>query len=219
MSYFQKVEQIVGKENVKTDLVDRICYSRDMSLHEGIPDAVVFAHTTDEVAKILVLANEEKFPVVPRGSGTSLTGAALPCMGGITLDLSQMDQIKEINREDNYVVVEPGVICQNLNNTLAPTHFFPPDPASAALCAIGGNDLDQCKRNWAIKYGTTKDYLKALEVVLAAERMIRTGSLVPKFSTGYDLNPSAGRGTLASSPSHIEDHDSAGIRCLCTDQL
>jgi len=83
MSYLEKIEQMVGKESVKTDLVDRICYSRDMSLHEGIPDAVVFAHTADEVAKILTLANEERFPVVPRGSGTSLTGAALPCLGGI----------------------------------------------------------------------------------------------------------------------------------------
>jgi len=188
MSYFQKIEQIVGKENVKTDLVDRICYSRDMSLHEGVPDAVVFVHTTDEVAKILVLANEEKFPVVPRGSGTSLTGAALPCMGGITLDLSQMNQIKETNREDNYVVVEPGVICQTLNNALAPTHFFPPDPASAALCAIGGMISTNASGNRAIKYGTTKDYLKALEVVLPSGEVIRTGSLVPKFSTGYDLN-------------------------------
>ncbi len=187
MHYLEKIEQIVGEENVKKDLVDRICYSRDMSLHEGVPDAVVFAHRTDEVAKILVLANEEKFPVVPRGSGTSLTGAALPCMGGITLDLSQMNRIKEINRQDYYVVVEPGVICQNLNNALAPTHFFPPDPASAALCAIGGMISTNASGNRAIKYGTTKDYLKALEVVLPSGEVIRTGSLVPKFSTGYDL--------------------------------
>jgi glycolate oxidase len=187
LSSIEALERIVGKVNVYGNPVDRICYSRDMSLHEGIPDAVVFAHTTDEVAKILALANEEKFPVVPRGSGTSLTGAALPCMGGITLDLSQMNQIKEINREDYYVVVEPGVICQNLNNTLAPTHFFPPDPASAALCAIGGMISTNASGNRAIKYGTTKDYLKALEVVLPSGEVIRTGSLVPKFSTGYDL--------------------------------
>ncbi len=187
MSYLEKIEQMVGKENVKTDLVDRICYSRDMSLHEGIPDAVVFAHTAHEVAKILALANEERFPVVPRGSGTSLTGAALPCLGGITLDLGRMNRIKEINPKDNYVIVEPGVICQELNNALAPTHFFPPDPASAALCSIGGMISTNASGNRAIKYGTTKDYLRGLEVVLPSGEVIRTGSLVPKFSTGYDL--------------------------------
>jgi glycolate oxidase subunit GlcD len=187
MSYMGALEKIVGKENVYGDPVDRICYSRDMSLHEGVPDAVVFVHTTGEVQKILVLANREGVPVVPRGSGTSLTGAALPYLGGITLDLSRMNHIKEINRKDNYVVVEPGVICQTLNNALSPTHFFPPDPASAALCAIGGMISTNASGNRAIKYGTTKDYLKSLEVVLPGGEVIRTGSLAPKFSTGYDL--------------------------------
>jgi glycolate oxidase len=187
MSYVDKIEQLVGKENVKTDVVDRICYSRDMSLHEGVPDAVVFARTAEEVQKIVALADQERFPVVARGSGTSLTGAALPCMGGITLDLSRMNRIKEINRKDSYVVVEPGVICQELNNALAPTHFFPPDPASAALCSIGGMISTNASGNRAIKYGTTKDYLRGLEVVLPNGEVIRTGSLAPKFSTGYDL--------------------------------
>jgi glycolate oxidase subunit GlcD len=187
LSYLEALEKIVGKENVYGDPIDRICYSRDMSLHEGIPDAVVFVHTTEEVQKILALANQERFPVVPRGSGTSLTGAALPCLGGIALDLSRMKRIKEINRKDSYVVVEPGVICQDLNNALAPTHFFPPDPASAALCSIGGMISTNASGNRAIKYGTTKDYLRGLEVVLASGEVIRTGSLAPKFSTGYDL--------------------------------
>jgi len=187
LSYIETLEKIVGKENVYGDPLDCICYSRDMSLHEGIPDAVVFAHTTEEVSNILSLANHERFPVIPRGSGTSLTGAVLPCTGGITLDLSRMNHVKEINRKDNYVVVEPGVICQTLNNALSPTHFFPPDPASAGLCAIGGMISTNASGNRAIKYGTTKDYLKSLEVVLPSGEVIRTGSLVPKFSVGYDL--------------------------------
>lgn len=187
MSYMGTLEKIVGKENVYGDPVDRICYSRDMSLHEGVPDAVVFVHTTGEVQKILVLANREGFPVVPRGSGTSLTGAALPYLGGITLDLTRMNRVKEINKKDHYVIVEPGVICQELNNKLLPTHFFPPDPASAPLCSIGGMISTNASGNRAIKYGTTKDYLKALEVVLSSGEVIRTGSLAPKFSTGYDL--------------------------------
>jgi glycolate oxidase len=98
-----------------------------------------------------------------------------------------MNRIKEVNRKDNYVVVEPGVICQALNNVLLPTHFFPPDPASASLCAIGGMISTNASGNRAIKYGTTKDYLKSLEVVLSNGEVIRTGSLAPKFSIGYDL--------------------------------
>jgi len=187
MDYIENLEEIVGKENVKTDLVDRVCYSRDMSIHEGIPDAVVFVRSKEDVVQIVKLAKEKGFPVVPRGSGTSLTGAALPCMGGIALELTRMNCIKEINRKDGYVVVEPGVICQDLNNALAPTHFFPPDPASAALCSIGGMISTNASGNRAIKYGTTKDYLRGLEVVLASGEVIRTGSLAPKSSTGYDL--------------------------------
>lgn len=187
MSYIEALEKIVGKENVYIDQVDRICYSRDMSLHEGVPDAVVFVRGAEEIQKILILANQEGFPVVPRGSGTSLTGAALPCLGGIALDLARMNRIKEINKKDHYVIVEPGVICQEINNKLLPTHFFPPDPASASLCSIGGMISTNASGNRAIKYGTTKDYLKALEVVLPSGEVIRTGSLAPKFSTGYDL--------------------------------
>jgi glycolate oxidase len=187
MEYVEKIEKIVGKENVKTDLVDRVCYSRDMSIHQGIPDSVVFAKSKEEIIAIVKLANETAFPIVPRGSGTSLTGAALPCLGGIALDLTRMNRIKEINRKDGYVVVEPGVICQDLNNALAPTHFFPPDPGSAALCSIGGMISTNASGVRAIKYGTTKDFLRGLEVVLADGEVIRTGTLAPKTSTGYDL--------------------------------
>jgi glycolate oxidase len=187
MEYVERIEKIVGKENVKTDLVDRVCYSRDMSIHQGIPDSVVFAQSKEEIVEIVKLANEVGFPVVARGSGTSLTGAALPCMGGIALDLTRMNRIREINRKDGYVVVEPGVICQDLNNALAPSHFFPPDPGSAALCSIGGMISTNASGVRAIKYGTTKDFLKGLEVVLPDGEVIRTGTLAPKSSTGYDL--------------------------------
>ena len=158
-----------------------------MSVHEGIPDAIVFAKTTEEVSKILKLANDHEIKVIPRGSGTSTTGAVLPCFGGIILDVSRMNKIKEINRKDGYAVVEPGVICQQLNNALAPTHFFPPDPGSATIASIGGMVSTNASGNRAIKYGATKDYILGLEVVLADGRVMRTGSIVPKTSSGYDL--------------------------------
>jgi glycolate oxidase len=187
MDYIKDLIQIVGEKNVKADRLERLCFSRDMSVHEGIPDAIVFARTTEEVSKILKLANDRQIKVIPRGSGTSTTGAVLPCLGGIVLDVSRMNKIREINPKDGYAVVEPGVICQQLNNAIAPTHFFPPDPGSATIASIGGMVSTNASGNRAIKYGATKDYILALEVVLADGRVMRTGSIVAKSSSGYDL--------------------------------
>jgi glycolate oxidase len=98
MEYLERLEAIVGEGNVRADEIERLCYSRDMSVHLGVPDGIVFAKSKEEVSKILALANEERIPVIPRGSGTSVTGAILAPDGGIILDLSKMNHIKEINR-------------------------------------------------------------------------------------------------------------------------
>jgi glycolate oxidase len=135
----------------------------------------------------MTLANKEKIPVTPRGSGTSAVGGALAAKGGILLDLSRMDHILEIDKENGYVVVEPGVICNSLNAALAPTHFFPPDPGSANLASLGGMVSTNASGNRALKYGTTKHYVLGLEVVLADGRVIHTGSVLGKTSSGYDL--------------------------------
>jgi glycolate oxidase len=187
MDQINKLAEIVGEKNVKTDQIERLCHSRDMSVHEGIPDAIVFAKTKEEVVQILKFANDHEIKVTPRGSGTSTTGAVLPCLGGIILDVSRMNKIKEIQKKDGYAIVEPGVICQALNNALAPTHFFPPDPGSATIASIGGMVSTNASGNRAVKYGATKDYIMGLEVVLADGRVIKTGSTVPKISSGYDL--------------------------------
>jgi len=187
MEYLERLEAIVGKGNVRTDEIERLCYSRDMSVHVGVPEAIVFAQSKEEVSKILALANEEKIPVIPRGSGTSVTGAILAPEGGIILDLSKMNHIKEINRQDGYAVVEPGVICNNLNAALAPTHFFPPDPGSAPIATIGGMVSTNASGDRALKYGTTKDWILGLEVMLADGRVIETGAITPKSSSGFDL--------------------------------
>ncbi|RPJ10039.1 MAG: FAD-binding oxidoreductase, partial [Deltaproteobacteria bacterium] len=187
MDYIAALREIVGEKNVKTDQIERLCHSRDMSVHEGVPDAIVFASTTEEVSKILKLANDNGIKVIPRGSGTSTTGAVLPCFGGIILDVSRMNKIKEIQKKDGYAVVEPGVICATLNAAIAPSHFFPPDPGSATIASIGGMVSTNASGNRAIKYGTTKDYLMGMEVVLADGRVMRTGSTAPKTSSGYDL--------------------------------
>jgi len=187
MDYVEKIEAVVGGENVRGDEIERLCYSRDLSVHEGIPDVIVFATGSEEVSNILGIANEEKIPVTPRGSGTSAVGGALAAKGGVLLDLSRMDHILEINRKDGYVIAEPGVICNDLNMALAPTHFFPPDPASATLASLGGMVSTNASGNRALKYGTTKQYVLGLEVALADGRIITTGSTLAKTSAGYDL--------------------------------
>lgn len=187
MDYIKELIEIVGEKNVRTDEIERLCYSRDLSVHEAVPDVIVFAKTTEEISKIMTLANQEKIPVTPRGSGTSAVGGALAAKGGILVDLSAMNRILEIEKENGYVVVEPGVICNVLNAALAPTHFFPPDPGSANLASLGGMVSTNASGNRAVKYGTTKHYVLGLEVVLADGRIINTGSVLGKTSSGYDL--------------------------------
>ncbi|MEE9151913.1 MAG: FAD-binding and (Fe-S)-binding domain-containing protein [Thermoplasmata archaeon] len=187
MDYVDKLKEIVEEQNVVTDELELVCYSRDMSVHVGKPDVIVFPGSTSQVSKILELANEKKIPVTARGSGTSVTGAVLPVKGGIVLDMGKMNRIKEIKPEDRYMVVEPGVICQNLNKAIMPDHFFPPDPGSSSICTVGGMVSTNASGVRAIKYGTTKDYVLGLEVVLADGKIIKTGTKAPKTSSGYDL--------------------------------
>ena len=187
MGYIDELKEALGPERVNTGTIDCISISRDMSVHEGVPDVIVFARTTDEVVAVVKIAAAHKVPVVARGAGTSVTGAALASRGGILLDLSRMNQVKELNKNDSYVIVEPGIVCNALNAQLEPTHFFPPDPGSAPICTVGGMIACNASGVRAVKYGTTRDYVKGLEVVLADGQVIRTGSRAPKSSAGYDL--------------------------------
>ncbi|MBN1848583.1 MAG: FAD-binding protein [Deltaproteobacteria bacterium] len=188
MKILDQIRRIVGDENVFQDRIECLCYSRDMSVHQGIPDAVVFAKTTEQVSSIMKLANTERVPVTVRGSGTSVTGAVLPVRGGILLDLHLMNQILEINPKDFFARLEPGVICFQLNTILAKQNLmFPPNPGSEAIASIGGMVSTNASGHRAVKYGTTRDYIKGLKLVLADGTIIETGTIAPKSSLGYDL--------------------------------
>ncbi len=194
MSLQEELESIVGIENVRTSEIDCLCYSRDMSVHFGVPDAVVFPTTTEQVVKLVELSNQgvegykDKIPITPRGSGTSVTGAVIPTEGGIVIDFTNMNKILEINVEDGYAVVQPGVICGNLNNTLSiHRYFFPPDPGSSAVCTLGGMISTNASGLRAVKYGTTKNHVLGMQLVLADGKILRTGTRAPKTSSGYDL--------------------------------
>ncbi len=187
MDFISSLAEIVGAGNISASPVDCLAYSRDMSIHAAVPQAVVFVSSAEQVSRILQLANSEKIPVVARGTGSSVTGAVLAAKGGVIIDFTRMNAVKEINAADGYAVVEPGVICNALNAKLAPLHFFPPDPGSAPIATIGGMIATNASGVRAAKYGTTKDYVKSLTVVLADGRIIKTGDIAPKSSAGYDL--------------------------------
>ena len=184
----QSLREIVGAENFTDSLIDLIAYSKDSSEHGHRPDAALWPVNTEQISAIMKLASLEKFPIVPRGAGTSLAGLAVPEQGGIILDLGRMDKIIDINIEDRLVVVQPGVVYADLDRALAPYgFFFPPDPASGSVCTLGGNVATNAGGIKGAKYGTTKDYVLALEVVLPDGRVLHTGSKCMKSVSGYDL--------------------------------
>lgn len=184
----RKLREIVGPDNFTDSLIDRIAYSKDASEFKHRPDAAVWPTDREHVASVLRLANEERFPVVARGAGTSLAGLAVPEQGGLIMDMGRMNRIIEINIEDRLAVVQPGVVYADLDRQLAPHgFFFPPDPASGSVCTLGGNVATNAGGIKGAKYGTTKDYVLALEVVLPDGRIFHTGSRCMKTSSGYDL--------------------------------
>ena len=182
------LEQIVGADNVSDALIDLVSYSYDASGYHHRPAGAVWVTSTDQVAAVLKLANQEKIPVVPRGAGTGLSGVTVPIKGGIVLDLSRMNKIIDIRIEDRFVVVQPGVVYADLAAALAPHgYFFPPDPASSKAATLGGNVATNAGGIKGAKYGTTRDYVLGLQLVLADGTVFSTGAKTMKCASGYDL--------------------------------
>jgi len=184
----KQIKEIAGAENVLESLEERICYSYDGTFQRGIPDLVVFPANTREVAQIVKLANQERFPIFPRGAGTGLSGGSIPQSGGAALVLTRMNKIKEISVDDMLAVVEPGVITERLHQEVEKLGlFYPPDPGSLKTCTLGGNVAENAGGPRAFKYGVTKDYVLGLEVVTPQGDVMRTGGRTVKNVTGYDL--------------------------------
>lgn len=150
------------------------------------PDAVAYPHTTDEVAQIVQICDRHRCPIVAWGVGTSLEGQTQITTGGITVDFSQMNKILSIHPEDMTVTVQPGVTREALNEELRATGlFFPVDPGANAT--LGGMASTRASGTTAVRYGTMRDNVQALEVVTATGEIIRTGTKARKSSSGYDL--------------------------------
>ena len=138
--------------------------------------------------KLIALANEYGFAVTPRGAGTGLAGGCLSVQGGVILSLEEMNRLLLVDEKNLIAVVEPGVITENLKNAAREKGlFYPPDPAGLDKSTIGGNAATNAGGPACVKYGTTRDYILGLEVVLPNGRFIRTGVKTRKGVVGYDL--------------------------------
>ena len=173
--------------NCSTAMVVREQHGRDeSSFSVPPPSAVVFAESTDDVAAAVKLAAEHSVPVIPFGVGSSLEGHLLAVQGGISIDVSRMTKVLHINSEDLTVTVQAGVTRKQLNEEVKSTGlFFPIDPGADA--SIGGMSATRASGTNAVRYGTMRENVLALEVVTASGEVIRTGTRAKKSSAGYDL--------------------------------
>ena len=184
----EELRDVIGRENVFDNIEERVCYSFDATKEKSIPDLVIRPHSTEQVSNVVSIANKHNIPVCPRGAGTGLSGGSVPIKGGIALDLKNMDRIVELNARDLTVTVEPGVVTKDLQDEAAKHRlFYPPEPGSAGFSTIGGNVAECTGGMTGMKYGVTRDYVLALEIVLPDGSVINTGSKTLRSVAGYDL--------------------------------
>lgn len=175
-------KRVLTGDDISTD------YGRDeLGTVQRMPDVLVQVTSAEEVSKVMKYANENLIPVVARGSATGLVGACVPIYGGIMIDTTKMNRILELDRENLTLTVEPGVLLMDIYAYVQPQGFFyAPDPGEKTA-TIGGNIATNAGGMRAVKYGVTRDWVRALEVVLPTGEIVQFGRKVVKDSTGYSL--------------------------------
>lgn len=184
-----QLEAIVGKEFTSTGQEQLERYGQDETEDfVFLADVVVKPQTVEQVSGIARLCNENKIPLTTRGAGTGLSGGALPVKGGVLMSMEKFNKILQIDEANLQATVEPGVINYVFQEEVKKLGlFYPPDPASWGSCSLGGNIAHSSGGPKAVKYGTTRDYVLNLQVVLANGEVIWTGANTLKYSTAYNL--------------------------------
>ena len=190
----KKLEEIFGRENVLDSMEDRIAYSYDGTpLISSLPQAAVIPSSpssigVEQISKLVRLANEENFSIVPRGSGTGLSGGSIPAENSVVILMARWDNVIEIDKSNLTAWVEPGVITGKFQSLVESQGlFYPPDPGSSQICTIGGNVAENASGLRGLKYGVTKNYVLGLEVVLPTGEVMHVGGKNTKDVAGYNL--------------------------------
>lgn len=184
----KKLEDIVGKQNVISSEEELIAFECDGLTNYRIkPVFAVLPDSPQQVSSLLRLCHEEEIPFVPRGAGTGLSGGALPSEEGIIISLSRMNRILEIDIDNRYVVVEPGVVNNRVTDAVSPYgYYYAPDPSSQVVCTIGGNVAENSGGVHCLKYGVTTNHVLGVEMVLPDGEIIHAGGKTQDHP-GYDI--------------------------------
>ncbi len=191
-------EAVSGSFSVLVE--DRICYSFDATDLRSLPDAVAWPESTDQVAALVKAAAAAGLPVTARGAGTGYTGGSIPLAGGVVVSFEKMNRILSVDAGARLAVVQPGVVNSVLREEVQTLGLsYPPDPASLLVSTIGGNIAEGAGGPRTVLYGTTRDYVAGLELVLADGSVVLTGVLAgePELSWDPSLLVVASEGTLA----------------------
>lgn len=181
--------KLVGQDNVMTSESDLHTYSYDSAVLEQVSPAIVVRPTNSEaLGKVVKLCNDNELKLTVRGAGTNLSGGTIPDAGGVVCLTTALDKILEINEDDLYAVVQPGVITAKFAAEVASRGLlYPPDPGSQAVSTLGGNVAENAGGLRALKYGVTKDYVMGVDFFDVEGNLVRSGSKTVKCVTGYNL--------------------------------
>ncbi len=185
----EKIKGIVGVRNFTDSYEDRLCYSYDATaiLHQ-LPEAVTFPESEEQISNLVTLANEAEFNIVPRGSGTGLSGGSIPVENSIVIVMTRWNKILEVDSRNLTATVQPGVVTAQLQSEVEKLGlFYPPDPGSMNVCTIGGNVANNAGGLRALKYGVTKNYVLGTEMILPNGDLLKTGGKNVKDVAGYNL--------------------------------
>src|SRR5436305_3913860 len=184
---YRAIESLLGKGGILIDPVDRKLYEYDGGVHMAIPDVVVFPRTTEEVVRLVKIAADYQLPLVGRGAGTGLSGGAIAMSGGMMISFSRMNRILDIDIENEYALVQPGVVNLDVTLAVAPFgYFYAPDPSSQRACTIGGNVAENAGGPHTLAYGVTTNHVVSMEAVLPDGTVMQVGGKYLE-SPGYDL--------------------------------